>query len=126
MNPNDLQDQKGFTLLEVLAVMVIVAVLVSTAIHRYERLSDAAEKQSLAIAIRELNIREALTWAKLKISIADWPGDDEVYKSVEKDLGEDYFWDPAPARKGGRLRFKSNSASLSRIPSPIGSPAVWK
>jgi prepilin-type N-terminal cleavage/methylation domain-containing protein len=126
MYPNDLQNQKGFTILEVLAVVVILGVLVSTAILRYERLSDAAEKQSLASAIRELNIRESLTWAQLKISITGWPGDDDVYKSVAKDLGQDYFWDPAPAKEGGLLRFKSNAANLSRIPSTIGAPAVWK
>jgi prepilin-type N-terminal cleavage/methylation domain-containing protein len=126
MCPKNLQNQKGFTFLEVLAVLVILGVLVVTAIYRYERLSDAAEKQSLAIAIRELNIRETLTWARLKFSLAGWPGDDDVYNSVEKDLGQHYFWDPAPAKEGGRLRFKSNAASLSRIPSTIGSPAVWK
>lgn len=109
-----------------MSVVVILGVLVSIAILRYERLSDAAEKQALAIAIRELNIREALTWARLKLSIADWPGDNDVYESVEKDLGQEYFWDPAPAQEGGLLRFKSNSARLSRIPSTIGSPAVWK
>jgi len=126
MEPNDLQNQKGFTLLEVLAVVVILGVLVSTAIHRYQRLSDVAEKQSLAVGIRELNIRESLTWAQLKFSMAGWPGDDGVYKSVEKDLGQHYFWDQSPAPKGGLLRFKSNSATLSRIPSTIGAPAVWK
>jgi prepilin-type N-terminal cleavage/methylation domain-containing protein len=127
MYPNDLQNQKGFTLLEVLAVVVILGVLVSTAIHRYERLSDAAEKQSLAIGIRELNIRETLTWAQLKFSMAGWAGDDGVFDSVETDLGQHYFWDPpSPASEGGLLRFKSNAASLSRIPSTLAAPAVWK
>jgi len=126
MDPNDLHNQKGFTLLELLAVVVILGVLVSTAIHRYERLSDAAEKQSLAVGIRELNIREALTWAQLKFSIAGWPGDDGVYNSVEKNLGQHYFWDQSPAPEGGLLRFKSNSANLSRIRSTIAAPAVWK
>jgi prepilin-type N-terminal cleavage/methylation domain-containing protein len=127
MYPNDLQNQKGFTLLEVLAVVVILGVLVSTAIHRYERLSDAAEKQSLAIGIRELNIRETLTWAQLKFSMAGWSGDDGVFYSVEKDLGQFYFWDPpSPAPEGGLLRFKSNAASLSRIRSTLAAPAVWK
>ena len=126
MYPNDRQNQKGFTLLEVLAVVVILGVLVSIGVHRYEQLSDAAEKKSLAVAIRELNIRETMTWARLKISIAGWPGDDDVFKSLQTDLGEEYFWDSKPGKEGGRLRFKSNSAKLSRIPSTIGSPAVWK
>lgn len=126
MDSYDRQNQNGFTLIELLAVVVILGVLVSTAIYRYERLSDVAEKQSLAIAIRELNIREALTWAQLKFSMAGWPGDDDVFDSVEKDLGQHYFWDPQPDKDGGRLRFKSNAASLSRIPSTVASPAVWK
>jgi prepilin-type N-terminal cleavage/methylation domain-containing protein len=126
MYPTERQNQNGFTLVELLGVLVILAVLVSIGIHRYEQLSDAAEKQSLAVAIRELNIRETMTWARLKVSIPDWPGDDQVFDSVEKDLGQGYFWDPEPAQKGGLLRFKSNAASLSRIPSTIGSPAVWK
>ena len=126
MYPNDFQNQKGFTLIEVLAVMVILGVLVSTAIHRYERLSDAAEKQSLAIGIRELNVRESLTWAQSKFSMAGWPGDDDVYNAVvENKLGQGYFLDLAPAKKGGLLHFKSQSADLKRSPSTIGSPAVW-
>jgi len=126
MYPNDFQNQKGFTLIEVLAVMVILGVLVSTAIHRYERLSDAAEKQSLAIGIRELNVRESLTWAQSKFSMAGWPGDDGVYDSVEKNLGQHYSLVLKPAKEGGLLRFKSNSAILSRIPSTLAAPAVWK
>ena len=126
MYPIDRHNQKGYTLLEVMAVVVILGVLVSIAVYRYDRLSDAAEKQSLAIGIRELNIRETMTWARLKISIAGWPGDDHVFKSLQTDLGEDYSWDSTPAKEGGLLRFKSNAANLSRVPSTIRSPAVWK
>jgi prepilin-type N-terminal cleavage/methylation domain-containing protein len=122
----DLQNQKGFTLLEVMAVVVIIGILTSTTLHRYERVSEVAEKQSLAVGIRELNIRESLTWVQLKISTAGWPGDDTVYSAVKTYLGENYSWDPAPTKEGGLLRVKSHSAGLARTPSTIGSPAVWK
>ena len=126
MYSNDHNNQKGFTVLELMCLLVILGVLVSIAVHRYDRVADAAEKQSLAVGIRELNIRETMTWARLKISINGWPGDDQVFDSVETDLGKGYIWDPQPAKEGGLLRFKSSSASLSRIPSTIRSPAIWK
>ena len=127
MYPNKGHNQKGFTLLETMSVIVILGVLASVTVHRYEQASDAAERQSLSIGIRELNIRETMTWARLKISTGGWPDDDHVFDSVEKNLGRDYFWEPnPPAKAGGRLRFKSTFASLSRIPSTIRSPAVWE
>ena len=127
MHAIDLQNQKGFTLLEVMAVLVIIGILTSTTIHRYERVSEVAEKESLTIGIRELNIRESLTWIQLKISTVGWTGDDNVYDAVDPlKLGQGYFWDPSPTTDGGTLHFKSQFAGLARTSSTIGSPAVWK
>ena len=110
-----------------MAVMVIIGILTSTTIHRYEQVSEVAEKESLAIGIRELNIRESLTWVQKKISATGWPGDDTVYDAVDPlNLDQGYFRDPLPTKDGGALHFKSHSAGLVRARSPIGSPAVWK
>ena len=51
----------GFTLLELLSVMVIMGVLASVTIHRFDLISDTAGNRAIASAISELNVREALT-----------------------------------------------------------------
>ena len=127
MNKNDLRNQKGFTLIEVMCVIVILGVLTSTTIHKYGLLTDTAEINSLTAGIRELNIRESLTWIQLKLDKAGWPGDVKIFNEVDKNLGSGYRWDPKPPPiTGSALHFKTQSASLSRTPSTIGSPAVWR
>jgi prepilin-type N-terminal cleavage/methylation domain-containing protein len=51
-------NQKGFTLIELIAIMIIMGVLGSVAVTKYEGLSHTATDQVLAVAVKELNVRE--------------------------------------------------------------------
>ena len=64
----DLRNQKGFTLLEIMAVLVIIGILSSTTSYRLISLSGSADQKVLSAGIRELNIREMLIWGRFKIS----------------------------------------------------------
>lgn len=119
-------NHQGFTLLELLSVMVIMSVLASVTIHRFDLISNTAGSRAMASAISELNEREALTWSNLKLSSAGWAKDEDVFVQVDTDLGPDYHWHSGPTSSGGTLEFRSNWIHLVRDPSTNVSAAVWR
>jgi prepilin-type N-terminal cleavage/methylation domain-containing protein len=56
-----LRNQKGFTLVELLSVMIIMGVMGSVAVKKVDFITDTADVQALELAVKELNIRESLT-----------------------------------------------------------------
>jgi prepilin-type N-terminal cleavage/methylation domain-containing protein len=117
--------QKGFTLLELMAVLVIMGVIFSVAIKKYDLLSDSASITALKAGIRELNAQETLVWIDMKLSNTGWTADVEVYNAVEKNLGEGYSWNPGPTITGGTLYHKSQSVVLVRNQSTKNTVGSW-
>ena len=117
--------QKGFTLIELMAVMVIMGVMVSVAIKKFDLLSDNASIIAIEAGIQELKLRESVTWFKIKLSDTGYTNDVDVYNAIDKNLGQEYIWNPGPDISGGRLHFKSQSVDLNRAPSTPNSPASW-
>ncbi len=120
-----LGSQKGFTLIELISVMVIMSVMVSVAIKKFDLLSDNASITALQSGIRELRTRESVTWFKIKLSDTGYTNDVDVYNSVDKNIGQGYSWNPEPDISGGSLHFKSQSIDLNRVPSSPNSPGSW-
>jgi len=120
--------EKGFTLLEIIAVMVILSILAAVAIPRYVSVDESARQKAIEAGISELNGRETLTWSNEKISVSGWVSDEKTFGLVDKNLGTNYRWDSAdPADvSGGTLIFKeSSSASLTRSESTNVRPGSW-
>ena len=55
-----LQNQKGFTLIELISVMIIMGVMGSVAVKKVDFITDTASTEALALAVKELNARESL------------------------------------------------------------------
>jgi prepilin-type N-terminal cleavage/methylation domain-containing protein len=109
-----LKNQHGFTLIEMISVMIIMGVVASVAIQKFDVLSDTAAEQALRVGVRELNVRESLSWSNLKISSVGWTNDNETFAKVDTDLGTDYRWNPGPTVDGGTLHFRSKPKVLDR------------
>jgi prepilin-type N-terminal cleavage/methylation domain-containing protein len=90
------QNQKGFTLIELLSVMIIMGVMDSVAAKRVDFITDTAAAQALELAVKELNIRESLTWTNIKLSKDGWADDSTVFAAVDTDIGPQYNWGPKP------------------------------
>jgi len=120
-----IRNQQGFTLIEMISVMIIMGMVASVAIQKFDTLSDTAAEQALSVGVRELNIRESLSWSNLKISSAAWKNDNETFAAVDTDLGTHYKWDPGPTVDGGTLHFKSKPRVLDRDHSTIASAGNW-
>jgi MSHA pilin protein MshA len=119
-------DQKGFTLIELISVMVILGVLASTVTKKFDLLSDTASQRAILAGEGELNVREALVWSNMKLSSTGWTNDADVFAQIDTNLGSDYGWADGPDASGGTLSFRSNSIVLSRTASTASSMGKWK
>jgi len=121
-----LLDQRGLTLVEIIAVLVILGVLAAVAAPRFIDLAAGAKNKAIDAAIGELNGREDLTWAKLKTSATGYIDDAQVFSAIEYTIGPYYTWNLGePTVSGGTLNFKGLGIGLNRTESEFHKPAIW-
>ena len=121
-----IKNEKGFTLIEMISVMIILGVLSSVGVKKYDNFTDTASEQVLNAAVYELNTREKLIWVDMKISIDGYTNDADVYAALDTNIGSRLKWNPGPNIGGGTLHNESASRVLTRTPSSITEAAKWQ
>ena len=118
--------ESGHTLIEIIAVLIILSILASFAVPKMIRSEENAEKRVIQTIITELNSREILSWTKIKCSASGWVNDEDLFAQINYDLGSDYRWKSRAEIDGGKLYFRKIEIKLDRIPSTAMSAAKWK
>ena len=113
-----ISDQNGFTLIELISVLIIMSVMVSVAVKRLDLVTGTATDRVFQEAILELNEREHLTWIDIKLSSTNWSNDADVFSAMDINLGGNFVWTNGPNASGGTLSFRTESNVLNRL--------IWK
>jgi prepilin-type N-terminal cleavage/methylation domain-containing protein len=119
------KNQAGFTLIEIIAVLVILSVVGAITFTKAEALSESATLRAIEDGIRELNSREMVTWANIKLSDQGWIDDATVFATMDVDLGAGFHWTHIAGPSGGRLHFKDVVVNLTRAPSQNTVAGRW-
>ena len=120
-----LKNHDGFTLVEIIAVLVILGIISSVAVGKVIALDATAVQKSFAWSASELNSREHLVWSRIKMSPTNWVDDLSLFASVDYDLGPGYSWS-GKTSGGGTLNLKGHQIEFDRLPSTATHPATWR
>lgn len=118
-------NQTGFTLIEIMAVLIIISVMASVATKKYIDISGVAQDRALQAGMTELNSRETLTWTNQKFAIGGYTNDNDIWTTMNTDLGAGYSWMAGPDATGGTLRFGNQTVALNRAVSTTLAAARW-
>jgi prepilin-type N-terminal cleavage/methylation domain-containing protein len=86
------KDEKGFTLIEIIAVLVIMGILAAVAVPKFFDLQSRAKEKAVFTAFAELKVRVNQKFAE-RLLQGMTVGDAVGYATLDTNLGEDFVVD---------------------------------
>ena len=120
-----MRNNKGFTLIEIIAVLLILGILAVIAVPKFMNL-NVGDKMITQV-VSELTTREKLTWINTRLagSLTEDAIDSAVFSAMSYDVGAGATWVAGPGKEGGTIRVDNATVSLTRKPSTLSDPATW-
>jgi prepilin-type N-terminal cleavage/methylation domain-containing protein len=110
----DLRNEKGFTLIEVFAVLVILGILGAVAVQKYMNVANSARQRAAQGAIAEIKGRLSSAQAKyMMVNRGRAPTSQQLYSYAT--TGTNAYGSPANFRNVGSDFNLTTSASTARI-----------
>lgn len=115
-------NHQGFTLVEIIAVLLLLGILAAIAVPKYIDLTAEATDKAIDTAIAELNSRENLEWSKAKLK---GTMDDPSIKAavLNRGLGDNYTI--TASSSGATVTFEGKTVTLARTAADEARPALW-
>jgi len=123
-------NQKGFTLVELLAVMIIMGVMLVIAIPKFINMDNRAEVIAFDFGVEELNGREKQLWVQSKLGSVSYSTDQEKDDAVwiqmlnNLDIGFKYELSSI-SQSGATMTYGGQVVKLERVPATRVHPAIW-
>lgn len=122
------QSQKrGFTIVEIISVLVIVGILSAVALPDFFNIQDRIRRNMIDNVIKDLNYREYLIWATYFESKQDH--DDGVVISLvnPENIGAKFTWLVGPNASGSStIKFGVIEVEVERTPSTPKETGFWE
>jgi prepilin-type N-terminal cleavage/methylation domain-containing protein len=119
-------NQRGFTLVEILAVLIILAIFTTTAIAKYSDIEETAGRRMLETAVVQLNEHVRHAW--FQSAIESGTGSYAYYGAT---LGDNVILTeqiPGKEPKGGQIYLKRDGVryKLEWYPAPENQPGLFQ
>lgn len=119
-----LDNEKGFTLIETCATLVMVGMLSAIAVKKVNAHIELERRVSKSQVVRELNARSMGTWCGQLISNPGFKSDQDIFENLDTDL-TNVTWEQL-TRNGGRFKVNGQVFEITRNPATAETAATWK
>jgi len=122
-----MNNDKGFTLVELIAVIMLLSIIIGIATVKMHGSVGLAENASIIQTVKDLNALESQSWHNAHLSLDSTFGDDSqlITTPYYQDAMKTFNW-VTQSSTGGVIVCGGKPVVFKRVPSSKEAPATWE